>query len=188
MQKIEKWLRELGNDVVTLSVADGSLKLSGDVTRLRPAECGHPCHCDGYCGKGCASCGEDVPEDINECDGRCHAEVPYKETIELRAPIHPYAAPETELWSTCVSMISEDVWSSGVNHKDYFTWAINPDRLAQMKRIKGQADNPIDFRMASFESLGIDTAWQFLLGPSIRGVIIPMDRGLLRKAEKIIWT
>lgn len=93
-----------------------------------------------------------------------------------------------EPWAALGDLVNKDSVDSGGNPDRYKTWALNPERLRNIARLKvGKDDHPIDLRQATLPGWEDVALWQFRLGPNIRGVITPMDRDKLRDRGCHLW-
>lgn len=93
---------------------------------------------------------------------------------------------EADPWTNLIHMLDQVVQPGKLPDR-YLRWALNPDRLRNIARMKTPGDNPIDFSQCSLNGFGDVATWAFKLGPTVTGVITPMDRDKLRERGCSLW-
>lgn len=93
-----------------------------------------------------------------------------------------------DVWTDIAYIIDDESQQSIGSSANWDTWAINPDRLKNLSRLKLPDDSPIDFKKKTVRVQNHTiAAWKFLMGPTIRGVVMPMDRDVLKEKGCTLW-
>jgi len=97
---------------------------------------------------------------------------------------------ERDFWYTVIDLVHGRQFSDF--SYDEVTFAVNPDRMRKFSLIKtpGRTDYPLDFKFGWNDTLEREVL-PFKIGPSVRGVLAPVLRGIIRekfKDEKdVMW-
>lgn len=92
-----------------------------------------------------------------------------------------------EMWSQIGAFVDDNTLTGTVDVDRYEKWALNPDRLKNIPRLKIPDDHPVDFRMCTISGFEDVATWQFKYGPTIIGCVMPMDREVLKTKGVSMW-